>query len=126
MIGVAVGYNLVASGAASFTLAVTSITMALIPLLATVAQAARVRASSAASRSIPDCCSCRPSTPKAAPSWSAMAASGRWCASMLEEHRFPFLSRPTAIRPPSPSYRRRGREVYYGDAANPAFLEAAA
>jgi CPA2 family monovalent cation:H+ antiporter-2 len=41
---------------------------------------------------------------------------------MLEKHRFAFLSTdrdPAAVT----EYRRRGREVYYGDAANPAFLK---
>jgi monovalent cation:H+ antiporter-2, CPA2 family len=41
---------------------------------------------------------------------------------MLERHRFPFLATdrdPAAVA----AYRRRGREVYYGDAANPAFLK---
>jgi CPA2 family monovalent cation:H+ antiporter-2 len=40
---------------------------------------------------------------------------------MLERHRFPFLavdSDPRAVT----EYRRQGREVYYGDATNPAFL----
>ena len=41
---------------------------------------------------------------------------------MLERHRFPFIATdrdPAAVA----AYRRRGREVYYGDAANPAFLK---
>ena len=41
---------------------------------------------------------------------------------MLEEHNFPFIATdrdPAAVA----AYRRRGREVYYGDAANPAFLK---
>ena len=47
---------------------------------------------------------------------------GQIVCDMLERHRFPFLatdSDPAAVT----EYRRRGREVYYGDAANPAFLK---
>ena len=41
---------------------------------------------------------------------------------MLERHRFP-ISRPTAIPPPSAKSAAQGRQVYYGDASNPAFLK---
>jgi CPA2 family monovalent cation:H+ antiporter-2 len=40
---------------------------------------------------------------------------------LLERHKYPFLavdSDPAAVS----EHRRRGREVYYGDATNPAFL----
>jgi CPA2 family monovalent cation:H+ antiporter-2 len=46
---------------------------------------------------------------------------GQTVCAMLERHKVPFLavdSNPAAVV----EYRRRGREVYYGDAVNAAFL----
>ena len=54
-------------------------------------------------------------TTRATPSSSATAGSGRSCATCWRRTACPS-SPPTAIRRPSTEYRRRGREVYYGDA----------
>jgi CPA2 family monovalent cation:H+ antiporter-2 len=121
IIGVATGYGVVTAGAGSFTLAVTSITMALIPVLAIAARRLTARLEQ----------------PKAlGPELTAVPAPrekghaivighgrvGQIVCDMLERHRFPFLATdrdPAAVT----EYRRRGREVYYGDAANAAFLK---
>ena len=47
---------------------------------------------------------------------------GQIVCAMLERHGYPFISTdrdPAAVS----EWRRRGREVYYGDAASPAFLK---
>jgi CPA2 family monovalent cation:H+ antiporter-2 len=47
---------------------------------------------------------------------------GQVVCELLESHNVPFLATdrdPAAVA----AYRRRGREVYYGDATNPAFLK---
>ena len=47
---------------------------------------------------------------------------GQIVCAMLERHNYPFISTdrdPAAVS----EWRRRGREVYYGDAAQPAFLK---
>src|SRR6185503_5840441 len=82
-LGLAATLGLLSAGVSSFMLAVTSLTMALIPLL-------------------------------------GMAA--RRIAVMLEKRK-PLEPELAAAPPAVSAYRRRGREVYYGDATNPAFLK---
>jgi len=120
VIGVATAYELVTAGAGSFTLALTSLTMALVPLLAIlgrrVGDRLERRKGLEPELTVP---------PPAGSSGHAIVIGhgrvGQIVCDMLERHRFPFLatdSDPAAVT----QYRKRGRQVYYGDATNLAFL----
>ncbi len=120
VIAVALGASLVAPGAASFTLAVTSITMAIIPLLAIVAR--RVTRSREQLRQVDPALSLVPATD--ARGRAIVIGHGRVgqvVCDLLSAHNFPYIATdrdPNAVT----QHRRRGREVYYGNAAEPAFL----
>jgi CPA2 family monovalent cation:H+ antiporter-2 len=120
VIGVAVAYNLVTGGAASFTLAVTSITMALIPVLAVLAR--RLSARTELVKPVdPELLLVPPADTKGRAIVVGHGRVGQVVCQLLAEHRFPYIATdrdPAAVA----QQRRRGREVYYGDAANPAFL----
>jgi CPA2 family monovalent cation:H+ antiporter-2 len=99
VIGVATAASLVSERAGSFTLALTSLTMALIPLLALASADIKNRAIVV-----------------------GYGRVGQVVCDMLDAHRFPYLATdrdPAAVA----TFRRRGREVYYGDATNVAFLK---
>lgn len=120
VIGLAIALKLVSPSTASFTLAVTSLTMVLIPFLAIAARriTSRVddkKALDAALLVAP------PAGGKGRALVVGHGRVGQVVCEMLEKHNFPFLATdrdPAAVA----VYRRRGREVYYGDASNPAFL----
>ena len=121
VIGLATALRLVSTTTASFTLAVTSLTMALIPFLAIAARRMTARTDDkktldAALLVVP------PADAKGRAIVVGHGRVGQVVCDLLEEHNFPFLATdrdPAAVT----AYRRRGREVYYGDAANPAFLK---
>jgi monovalent cation:H+ antiporter-2, CPA2 family len=122
VIGVATAAALVTPAAGSFTLAVTSLTMALLPLLANAAR--RIAAGVERRKSVDPLLAVAP--PPADGKGRAIVVGhgrvGQVVCDLLETHRFPFIvtdSDPAAVA----QYRRRGREVYYGDATNPAFLK---
>ncbi len=121
VIGVALAAQLVPPGAASFTLAVTSITMALIPLLA---MAARRIAPRFEERRLIDASLlvAPPATGQARAIVVGHGRVGQVVCDVLDVHRYPYLA---TDRDPGvvTEHRRRGREVYYGDATNPAFLK---
>ena len=121
IIGVATGYGLVTAGAGSFTLAVTSITMALIPVLATVARRLTPRLEHSKVLG-PELTAVPPPGEKGHAIVIGHGRVGQIVCDMLERHRFPFVAtdRDTAA---VTEFRRRGREVYYGNAAHPAFLK---
>ena len=121
VIGVATAASLIAPPIASFTLAVTSLTMALIPLLA---MAGRRMAARVEDRRPLD--PVLALTPPADNTRRAIVVGhgrvGQVVCDMLDMHRSPYLATdrdPTAVT----VYRRRGRELYYGDATNPAYLK---
>ena len=120
-IGLAAALGVVREDVASFTLALTSITMALIPLMALIAR--RINERIAKSKPLDPVLSLLP--PVDVKGRAIVVGHGRVgqiVCSMLEAHNFPFLATdrdPQAVA----SVRRQGaREVYYGDASNPAFL----
>ena len=122
VIGAAMALSLVDNRVGSFTLAVTSLTMALIPLLSLVAR--RLNASLAPPKQLDPQLLVAP--PAASTTGRAIVVGyghvGQVVCEMLERHRFPFLATdrdPSAVV----EERRRGREVYYGDAANAAYLK---
>jgi CPA2 family monovalent cation:H+ antiporter-2 len=121
IITMAANLGLVDIGSASFALALTSLTMVLLPLLSVLgrrlaqgfdAQKAQL---DAALLAVP---------PINVGRHAIVIGHGRVgqvVCDLLERHHYPFLSTdrdPVAVA----EYRRRGREVYFGDATNPAFL----
>ncbi|HEX6000075.1 MAG TPA: cation:proton antiporter [Hyphomicrobiaceae bacterium] len=122
VIGVAVAAQIVAPSIGSFTLAVTSITMALIPVLGIAAR--RFARRFEEPKKAPD-----PSlllVPQANGHARAIVVGhgrvGQVVCDLLDVHQFPYLATdrdPAAVI----EYRQRGREVYYGDATSPAFLK---
>lgn len=120
-IGAAVAAKIVPSDVASFLLAVTSLTMILIPLMGLLA---RRFDGWAAQRKAPD-----PETevkPAGKTGHVIVVGYGRVgqvvCA-MLTRHSIPFIATDHDAAGVSRE-RKAGVEVYFGDAANPAFLHA--
>jgi CPA2 family monovalent cation:H+ antiporter-2 len=121
IVGVAAGYGLVTGGAGSFTLAVTSLTMALIPLLAILARRLTARLEHPRAPD-PELAVAPPPGERDHAIVIGHGRVGQIVCDMLERHGFPFLATdrdPAAVA----EYRRRGREVYYGEATNGAFLK---
>jgi monovalent cation:H+ antiporter-2, CPA2 family len=119
-IGMATTLGLVTTGVSSFTLAVTSLTMALIPLLSLVAR--RLSARAEKRKQLDPELAVAPSGGKGHAIVVGHGRVGQVVCDMLQEHRFPFLAvdtDPTAVS----ESRRCGRDVYYGDASSPAFLD---
>jgi CPA2 family monovalent cation:H+ antiporter-2 len=121
VLAIAMERKLVASETGGFALVVTSISMALIPLLA-------IAVRRAAPRFQPP----KPVDPEltVAPPVNGQARAivvghgrvGKVVCDLLDVHGVPYLATdrdPDAVV----KERRRGREVYYGDAANPEFLK---
>jgi CPA2 family monovalent cation:H+ antiporter-2 len=121
VIGVALAAQLVTQSAASFTLAVTSITMALIPLLA---NAARRVAPRFEERKLtePELLVAPPASAQPRAVVVGHGRVGQVVCDVLDVHGYPYLA---SDRDPEvvTEFRRRGREVYYGDATSPAFLK---
>jgi CPA2 family monovalent cation:H+ antiporter-2 len=121
VIGVAVASKLLQPSVASFTLAVTSITMVLIPFLA---MAVRRLAPRLEDRKAPE-----PELLVAPPAHGQARAIvvghgrvGQVVCDLLDVHGYPYLA---TDRDPGvvTEFRKRGREVYYGDATDAAFLK---
>ena len=119
-IGLAARFGFINTNVSSFTLAVTSITMALIPALS---HFARQLAPKFAGHKALD-----PELPIAPSSGTGHAIVvgygrvGQVVCSMLDRHNFGYIAvdhDADAV----PQHRRSGREVYYGDATNPEFLD---
>jgi len=120
VIGLATALKLVSTTTASFTLAVTSLTMVLIPFLAIAARRITSRADD--KKTLDAALLVAPPTGKGRALVVGHGRVGQVVCEMLEKHSFPFIATdrdPAAVA----AYRRRGREVYYGDATNPAFLK---
>ena len=119
-IGMASALGLIATPVASFTLAVTSITMALIPGLALLARRLAPRFTEAKALD-PELMV----APLALTGHAIVIGHGRVgqvVCSMLEEHDYRYLAIDNDARA-VPEQRRSGREVYYGDATSPDFLK---
>jgi CPA2 family monovalent cation:H+ antiporter-2 len=120
-IGMATTFALVKADVSSFTLAVTSITMALIPVLALVAR-----------RLAPKFRERKPLDPElvVAPHGGTNHAIvighgrvGQVVCAMLDRHAQHYLAVDNDTDA-VPEQRRSGSEVFYGDATNPEFLKA--
>jgi CPA2 family monovalent cation:H+ antiporter-2 len=120
-IGAASLAGLIATNASSFVLTVASLTMVLIPLLAQVARRLSRRLD-ARKPLAPELTALPPEDGEGRAIVVGHGRVGQIVCAMLETHKYPFISTdrdPAAVK----EWRRRGREVYYGDAANPAFLK---
>jgi CPA2 family monovalent cation:H+ antiporter-2 len=118
-IGLATSLGLVSREASSFTLTVTSITMALIPALSLAARrlAPRFREPRALDPEL--------AVAPAGGSGHAIVIGhgrvGQVVCTMLDRHGCPYLAVDNDAAA-VPEQRRSGREVYYGDATHPEFL----
>jgi CPA2 family monovalent cation:H+ antiporter-2 len=124
VIGVAAAAQLVTQSTASFTLAVTSITMALIPVLATLARriARRFEGRRAAELTDPDLLMAPPASDHGRAIVVGHGRVGQVVCDVLDMHRVRYLGTdrdPVVVT----EARRQGREVYYGNAGNAAFLK---
>jgi CPA2 family monovalent cation:H+ antiporter-2 len=121
VIGVAATAGLVTAGAGSFTLVVTSLTMALIPLLALAVR--RIAPRFQERRIVdPELLTTPPANGLARAIVVGHGRVGKVVCDLLGVHGVPYLSTdrdPEAVV----KQRRLGREVYYGDATNPEFLK---
>jgi len=118
-IGMASSFGLVGHSVGSFMLAVTSLSMALIPVLSMIDRRFLTRLEPPKPRD-PELAI----EPKAAKGHAILVGHGRVgqvVSSLLDEHHFPFIAIDSDASAVSED-RRRGREVYYGDATNPVFL----
>jgi CPA2 family monovalent cation:H+ antiporter-2 len=119
-IGSAAELHLIDTSLASFALAVTSVTMALTPLLSIAGRrfASRLRAVGAA----PSELIARPSAGQKHAIVVGYGRVGKMVCTMLKEHGIPYIAADfdasTVTRD-----RRDGHDVYYGDAADRQFLE---
>jgi CPA2 family monovalent cation:H+ antiporter-2 len=119
VIGMATTVDLISARVSSFTLAVTSLSMALIPLLSILARSLSGKLEKA---KVPE-----PElavVPRPIHQHAIVIGHGRVgqvICDLLEQHQFPFLAvdrDPAAVT----DYRLKGREVYYGNATNEPFL----
>jgi K+:H+ antiporter len=116
----AAGSNLIDRSTASFALTVTSVTMALIPLLSLLARrfASRLRAAGAA----PSELMIRPTGRQRHAIVVGYGRVGKVVCSLLREHGIPYIAADSDASTVTRD-RRDGHDVYYGDAADPKFLE---
>jgi CPA2 family monovalent cation:H+ antiporter-2 len=120
-IGLASLSGLIPANVSTFVLTVTSLTMVLIPVMAQLAR--RLSGRLEAKRPVPPELTAVPTgSGKGRAIVVGHGRVGQIVCAMLEQHGYPFIStdrNPAAVS----EWRRRGREVYYGDAATPAFLK---
>lgn len=117
-IGLATAAGLVTAASGSFALAVTALSMALIPLLY---HAGRRAAGLAVDKPQAE----PPVPPESEQGHSIVVGHGRvgrTVVEMLERHKLPFLA-IDGDAAMAAAERRRGRPVYYGDATEPGYLE---
>jgi CPA2 family monovalent cation:H+ antiporter-2 len=120
-IAMAANLHLIDPATATFALAVTSATMALIPLLAFIGRyfASRLRAAAGAP---PLELTARPSAGEKHAIVVGYGRVGKVVCALLQEHGIAYIaadSDPSTVT----RDRRDGHDVYYGDATDPKFLE---
>jgi K+:H+ antiporter len=119
-IGAAGTLGLVGADVSSFTLAVTSITMALIPALSLVAR--RLTPRFREPRALDPELTVAPSGGAGHAIVIGHGRVGQVVCSLLDRHSYRYIAvdnNAAAV----PEYRRTGREVYYGNATDPEFLK---
>ena len=121
-IGLATTLGLLAPRVASFTLALTSLTMALIPLLAIVARRLAARLSKGGS-DLPAELNVAPIAPGRHAIVVGYGRVGKVVCSLLKAHGVAYTATDLEADLVTEE-RRRGQEVFYGDATRPDFLRA--
>jgi CPA2 family monovalent cation:H+ antiporter-2 len=116
----AAGSNLIDRSTASFALTVTAVTMALIPVLSHLARrfASRLRAAGAT----PSELMMRPTGRQRHAIVVGYGRVGKVVCALLKEHGIPYIAADSDASTVTRD-RRDGHDVYYGDAADPKFLE---
>jgi CPA2 family monovalent cation:H+ antiporter-2 len=120
-LGQAAALGLLAPSVSSFWLAVTSLSMAFIPVLGAAGRRISIKIKERDRRSDPDL-SAEPRELRGHAIVVGHGRVGQVLCSLLERHVFPFIASdkdPDIVS----EHRRFGRDVYYGDAGNPAFLK---
>ena len=119
-IGTAAELGLIDTRLASFALVVTSVTMALTPLLSFAGRrfASRLRAAGAA----PSELMVRPNAGQKHAIVVGYGRVGKVVCALLKEHGIPYIAADSDTRTVTHD-RRDGHDVYYGNAADPQFLE---
>ena len=119
-IGMATTFGLINANVSSFTLAVTSITMALIPALSHFAR--QLAPKFVDHKALDPELAIAPNSGTGHAIVVGYGRVGQVVCSMLDRHSFSYIAidhDADAV----PQHRRSGREVYYGDATIPEFLE---
>ncbi len=119
-IGMAAAAGLIEGRLASFTLAVTSVTMALTPLLSIGAR--RLAARLTAARGIDAELTVRPAEGQKHAIVVGYGRVGKVVCALLREHKISYIAADSDASTVTRD-RREGHDVYYGDAADPRFLE---
>ncbi|MFY9895803.1 MAG: cation:proton antiporter [Xanthobacteraceae bacterium] len=119
-IGMASATGLVEAPLASFTLAVTSVTMALTPLLSFAARTLTVRFTSG--KAVDPNLVARPAGGQQHAIVVGYGRVGKVVCALLREHGVPYIAADSDAATVTRD-RRNGHDVYYGDAADPRFLE---
>ncbi len=119
-IGMAADFRLIDARLATFALVVTSVTMALTPILSLAARrfASRLRAAGAA----PPELVARPSGGRKHAIVVGYGRVGKVVCALLKEHGISYIAADSDAATVTRD-RRDGHDVYYGDAADPKFLE---
>ena len=119
-IGLATTLGLIGADVSSFTLAVTSITMALIPALSLLAR--RLAPKFREPRSLDPELAVLPSGGTGHAIVIGHGRVGQVVCELLDRHGCPYIAIDNDAAA-VPEHRRKGREVYYGDATIPEFLK---
>ena len=119
-IGMATAAGLIEEHVSSFTLAVTSITMALTPLLSFAGR--RFASQITGSKAVDAELTAKPSSEHKHAIVVGYGRVGKVVCSLLKEHGVPYIAANSDALTVTRD-RRDGHDVYYGDAADPEFLE---
>ena len=120
-ISLAAGLALVSPSVSAFALAVTSVTMALTPLLSAAGR--RLRPVLARKKVLEPELAVRPLQANNHAIIIGYGRVGKVVCSLLKEHAIPFIASDSDAVTVTRE-RRHGQEVYYGDGADPEFLKA--
>jgi CPA2 family monovalent cation:H+ antiporter-2 len=119
-IGTAATAGLIEPRVASFTLAATSVTMALTPLLSLAARGLAKLLTS--SKGIDPELAARPTAGQKHAIVVGYGRVGKVVCALLRQHNIPYIAADSEASTVTRD-RRDGHDVYYGDAADPRFLE---
>jgi CPA2 family monovalent cation:H+ antiporter-2 len=119
-IGMASATGLIEAPLASFTLAVTSVTMALTPLLSICARHLTARLTSG--KAVDPELTARPAGGQKHAIVVGYGRVGKVVCALLREHGIPYIAADSDALTVTRD-RRESHDVYYGDAADPRFLE---